>query len=317
LSPEDESRLEEAYFDDRALFERIEALEEELIEDYVRGNLSDHERRRFERHYLASEPRRARIEVTRRMVEVCSLRAAARRGARNRISDKTLAVGSRLRSLAGQPLAWVWGVTAVCLLILGTGTAVGVFRLREELDAIRRDRATLEQRVEDAERRLAHERELLNEERAEKTALQQRVGIVNRQMDRLRQDLAGSRGADDRIVSLVLTPGVRGIANLESAVIRAGIALVELRLSLERSEAAALPAYRVVVKTADGGREIWAQESIKPQRNSSVRQVIVRVPAGRFRKAGGHDFILTLEGTAADGSGYEELENCYFQVTSR
>ena len=75
LPEEDGMRLEEVYLGDESLYERLRALEEELIEDYVKGYLSGRERELFERHYLASEQRRARIETARQLVQVCALGA--------------------------------------------------------------------------------------------------------------------------------------------------------------------------------------------------------------------------------------------------
>jgi hypothetical protein len=42
--------FEEAYLRNGSLFEQAQALEEELIEDYVKGNLSGRKLQRFERH---------------------------------------------------------------------------------------------------------------------------------------------------------------------------------------------------------------------------------------------------------------------------
>src|SRR5262245_18575812 len=77
LYEDDQARFEDAYFSDGSLFEQVRALEEDLINDYVKGDLSGGERRRFESHYLASDQRRARIEAARQLVELCSLKAPA------------------------------------------------------------------------------------------------------------------------------------------------------------------------------------------------------------------------------------------------
>jgi hypothetical protein len=77
LSEEDEARFEAAYLEDGGLFEQVRDLEEELIEDYVKGHLTGRERRLFEQHYLASEHRRARIDAARQLVYVCSVESQA------------------------------------------------------------------------------------------------------------------------------------------------------------------------------------------------------------------------------------------------
>ena len=48
LSEDEKTRMEEAFFADNARFEELELAEEELIDAYVRDNLSLKERRQFQ-----------------------------------------------------------------------------------------------------------------------------------------------------------------------------------------------------------------------------------------------------------------------------
>jgi hypothetical protein len=62
--PENETaRLEEQYFADPALGDDIAAIEDDLLDDYVRGELSAEERQWFEEHYLASAAHRQRAAM--------------------------------------------------------------------------------------------------------------------------------------------------------------------------------------------------------------------------------------------------------------
>jgi hypothetical protein len=90
LPEEDEARFEEAYLGNGVLFEQVRALEEELIEGYVRGDISGREHQLFERHYLGSEQRRARIETARQLVNVCLLRAIVRPATSDRIDPPSM-----------------------------------------------------------------------------------------------------------------------------------------------------------------------------------------------------------------------------------
>ena len=56
-------KLEEAYFEDLTLAERVLEIENNLIDDYVRGQLPEHQRAQFERDYLSHPNRRQRVEV--------------------------------------------------------------------------------------------------------------------------------------------------------------------------------------------------------------------------------------------------------------
>lgn len=311
LSAEDQARFEEAYIRDGSLFERIQALEEELIEDYVKGDLSGHERQRFERHYLASDQRRARIETARQLIQVCSLKAPAQTAADDRVSLR-----SHLRSLAKRRLAPAFGVAAALLLLLGTALFIELLRLRGQLATVSEERAAIKRRAEESERWLVYEREQLTEERKRSIALREKLENLNSQLDRLGQERARSQASKNQIVLLALSPGVRDINKPDRAVISAHTSFLELRVSLEQ-EATNPRFYRAAVKTVDGDREIWAQEGIKPQRRKSTRYVIVRVPADRFKAAGAQDFMLTLDALTVGRKDYEELESYYFQVTAR
>lgn len=62
LSPDEQAELEALYFSDSELLDRIDAAEDDLIDDYVRQELSPAQRLRFESHFL-NEKRRERVRT--------------------------------------------------------------------------------------------------------------------------------------------------------------------------------------------------------------------------------------------------------------
>src|SRR6185295_1727850 len=62
LSSEEMARLEESYFSTDAQFEELEIAEDELIDSYVRGELSKGERQAFEQSLLCSPRLMERLE---------------------------------------------------------------------------------------------------------------------------------------------------------------------------------------------------------------------------------------------------------------
>jgi hypothetical protein len=315
LSEEDKGRFEDAYLEDENLFERLRALEEELIEDYVKGYLSGRERQLFERHYLASEQRRARVESARQLVHVCSLRPPAQAAPGDPIDSKFFSIYSWFRLFAKQPLTLGFGVSTALLLIVGVGLVIELLRLHGRLTALSEERAALERRAVQANGQLAQQREHLIEERKQSSALREELGDVINRLDRVEQELSRSQSSKDRIVFLALAPGMRDINKLDRVVIPAGTRFVELSVTMERQEQTR--PYRAVVKTVDEGREIWMGEGIKPRQSRSAEHVVVRVPVDCFKAAEGQDFTLTLSAPIAGGKDYEELESCYFQVIAR
>src|SRR5262249_53601687 len=65
-------RIEEGYFHQPEYYEQVLAIEEELISNYVRGTLSTTEKELFETHFLSSERRRKKYELTRELATYLS-----------------------------------------------------------------------------------------------------------------------------------------------------------------------------------------------------------------------------------------------------
>jgi len=304
LSEEDETRFEEAYLKDARLFELVQAMEEELTEDYVQGHISGRERQSFERHYLASDQRRAKIEAARQLTQVCRLKLHAQAGSDDRLAPKFSSLRSQLQLLAKQLLTPGFGVAAAVSLLLGLVLIIGWLWSRRLLIAINEQPAAIEQRAEKSEPRKSEQ----------SIDLTEKTENPGPPPTRLKQEQAKSQASRNQIYSLVLTPGIRTIGSPGRAVISTHTKFVDLRVNLERQEATNLSSCRVTVRTVEGGREIWKQEGIKLQQSRSVPYVVVRVPANNFKAVGGQDFTLTLGAKTAEGLGYEELGSYYFQV---
>jgi anti-sigma factor RsiW len=61
LSEHEQEAIEVRYFADDALFEQLLAIEDDLIDRYARGQITDTERQRLERHFMKSPERRKRV----------------------------------------------------------------------------------------------------------------------------------------------------------------------------------------------------------------------------------------------------------------
>lgn len=68
LSEDEQDKLEAEYFADNEKFEQVWALENELVDDYVRGRLPNDERALFERNFLASPKHQARVTIARSLL---------------------------------------------------------------------------------------------------------------------------------------------------------------------------------------------------------------------------------------------------------
>ncbi len=70
LQEEDREAVERQYFDDDDSFEKLNALEEELIRDYLRGDMPPDMRGKFEERYLTNPPLRKKVEEARSLMQI-------------------------------------------------------------------------------------------------------------------------------------------------------------------------------------------------------------------------------------------------------
>ncbi|MGH9308812.1 MAG: hypothetical protein ACRD1U_05535 [Vicinamibacterales bacterium] len=77
LSDAERDAIEHGYFDQAEALDRVSAAEDDLIDDYLSGQLGAQEREQFERHYLASPRHRTRVAVARALGQRPSSAAAA------------------------------------------------------------------------------------------------------------------------------------------------------------------------------------------------------------------------------------------------
>lgn len=69
-SPAEGINLENAYLADSTVFEELTEVENDLIDSYVRGKLSEQDKKEFEKQYLASPQRRARVQFASALIGI-------------------------------------------------------------------------------------------------------------------------------------------------------------------------------------------------------------------------------------------------------
>jgi len=72
LPPDQEQRLEESFFASDQLFDRLQAVKEKLIDDYLHGALCAEEQTLFEQNFLNSPPQREQVEFARALMHKLS-----------------------------------------------------------------------------------------------------------------------------------------------------------------------------------------------------------------------------------------------------
>ncbi len=152
--------LERRLFEDESLAEEVEIFEEELVDAYVGERLTPAERGRFEKAYLSSPERAARVEFA---------RALGRRLA----TDHSTGAVSRSAWSDLVPLA-----ASLLLALAGAYFGFRFVRSRRELAQVQQDQAALQRRLTEVLGERSRLERAIEESRAEMDALQRQLGGV-------------------------------------------------------------------------------------------------------------------------------------------
>src|ERR1051325_3444781 len=314
LSESEQAALEEKYFTDPQAFNQMLKTESELVDSYVRGQLSRRARERFEQSYLAHPRRRERVKFADALASGLDQIAASEMA-----GDQTVA-GTSLRqrllvSLRGRRLALGLSI-ALALLVMMSGIWFFIEnrRLRRELAETQAARADQEQRERELQQQREHELEQqVASERRRSEELTAELERLQRTQPQTPQTASSPTSpAGPAFVSLVLTVGgARGPDNgrAQTLIIPAGTAQARIQLNLKEKD---YPSYRASLQMV-GGEEVYSQEGIKPPVTKSGARFVLIVPADKL-VAG--DYILTLRGVRTDGE-IDDVSKSIFRVEKR
>jgi anti-sigma factor RsiW len=278
-SPEERTGFENLYFADAGMFEELVAVENDLIDAYVRGRLSNLETQQFEKYYLTSPQHWTRVEFARTLAKItCEIPHSP---AEEEVPFwRHLAVPPRLR--------WVLVASAVALVASGSWLVRQNQSLRGELQQARTTESDLRQRLA-----TKNEDAVLGEK--DQTAAGTKVAAL--EMPALRE------------FTLALNPGMSRSNQTGQNVIAvpSSASTVRLQLNLDDDDHAA---YEVVLETAEG-HKIQSTGSLKSHVLSGRKAVIVRLPL-RLIPTG--DYVVRLNATNESQAGAEEIGVYSFRI---
>jgi hypothetical protein len=279
-SPEERADLENRYFSDASLFEELTETENDLIDSYVRGELSDFDRQEFERRYLRPPQRRARVQFASALAEIS-------REPRQVVSFQRSSFWQSLRFLfshSSPKLRWGLAASAVAMVL-----AIGWLKTTSD----RSLRASLPSPQSGTHQSLS-------------TPTPQAIQAPSGQ-NAGGTEIARTETPELAEFTMKLTPGIsRSIGGTEARAfaVPPKASWIKLRLALDNDDH---PAYVAVVETAEGN-VIQRIGGLKSQLSGGNKVVDLRI-SSRLIQA--DDYVVKLSGTLVGTKGGEEEVDVY------
>ena len=296
LSEQETERLDELSVVDEDFAARLNTVENDLVDAYVRGELPAEEARRFQSSYLSSPRRREKVRFAATLVSfeqraanrpmVAQLEAGRaekkREGTGKRVFGNWFGTSRRASTL----VAAQWGLTGAALLLLVAGGYLlnSNRGLRQEVKKADTDRAALVQQLEQ-----------LQHQSAIRTA-----ATPTNQGTRDRSPLALDHLG---VAAFMLSPSLRGAAALPTVSWSANTDLVVLLLELESSE---FSNYRVTIQDSSSRRMAWQDDAVKPVSEADRPVLSIAFPPSVLKSG---NYVVQIEGVRTNGA--TELVSSY------
>lgn len=310
LSEEQQIEIEDRAFADKEYLATITAVENDLIDEYVRHDLSASDRSRFEERFLASAERRKRVEFAKALARVESEVAAPAKSVVQPATswswrDSFYAFISGLN-----PAARFAAVAAMLLLVVGAAWLfTETLRLRRQLTQLQADdqsrqnqRRALEQQIEQERKRNEELNARLNQEQQQSKQSEESPRQLNETGD------VTNPPPRPVIASLTLLPGLsRGEGQKPNLVLPANAQSVRLQVGIDPEEQ--YKTFAVEVRTL-AGRQVWTRDNLSARNRRGIRAIGLTLPATALKPG---DYELRLRGNT-EGSGTEDVGFYYFTV---
>lgn len=324
LSEAEQEQFEEAYFTDDALFEQFQAVKDEMLDTYARGELAEEKKARFAEHFLASAANRRELDETQKFISAVTA-----------VSAKIVATGDAAVSAPVaattqkstwrqsfkiffnlRPFAWPAAFAAVLLVALA-GTWIFVRNWRQATPA---DQAALQPTPLPTTPAPTSENKntAIANDNAAVTPSPTPAG-VNKPSSNVNQPAVNVKPtpsatpenpvnrpppiAPAQIASAILMPvAVRDINASNTLRLNSGTRTVRLGLVFKSGD---YRSYSAAITTIEGAN-VWRQNNLK----AANKSVTLQFASALLR---GQDYIVTLKGTTLKGQT-ETIGEYYFRV---
>jgi hypothetical protein len=283
-----QARVEDRALADANYRSALDAAEADLIDAYVRDELSAAERHAFEQRFLGSPQRRKKVAFARDLAQVAAETTTAERDSSTRLSAWQAVVGL-VRGWS--PALQLAATLAALLCIAGASSIVLQNRqLRSRTAVLENQGRDFQAQTENLQRRLGDE--------------QARVGDLTAQLQR--QQAAGGAQAS-LVASLVLLPGLtRAETRREQLVLNSSAQIAHIEIQLEPRDD--YPRFRAELRTLSG-EEVLTRSNLLKRAAAAGYLVSFDVPTTALATG---PYELTLKGLI--NQSVQEIGYYYFGV---
>jgi hypothetical protein len=300
LAEADQTAIERELLIDRSKFDQVWAVENELVDSYVRGEMSRTDRERFEGHYLASPLHRERVAIAESFLPSIDQGA----GETVEVRRKEPVVPRRLGFLLRSPRP-VFGAVLVMALLLAFSIVwsyIERVRLTGQIVDLQKEAQTERAFLKQREQELASRNQEVEKEIAD---LSQRNEQLKAELEQLRQ---GRQATAPTVLSYLLAPAlIRGEKALPLTTISLSAGKAQLLMELASAD---FTNYQVILQTVEG-REILRRRTGKFRVGKDRAFAALPVKAEELSRG---DYILILFGRTSDGRS-EEIDRYFFRVS--
>jgi hypothetical protein len=311
LPDEETKRFDELSFIDDDFEARLQAVEDDLADAYVRGELSGQELERFESQYVKSPVRSEKVKIARAFQAFADREVAARRAEAARAPVPTPSGSDRRSPWWLSLLAFLsvprpklqWGFAGASLLLLAAVGWLGfaAWRLQNRAEA---EQAALRQRERELQTQLERQRAASSKTETELAqARQQLARLEQQQAPGEQRAKSQAPRADLNIAHFEFAPQTRNIGQVTEVSIPTGTDYVAFHLPLESDD---YPAYRARLRSLADNRIVWSSGKLKTRARGDGRAIDLNLPASLLEPR-----RYTLEVTGVSASGAEEGRRDY------
>jgi uncharacterized membrane-anchored protein YhcB (DUF1043 family) len=314
----EQERLDEMSLTDDEFVDRLRAIENDLIDSYVTGELSGDALTRFNAHYLASPRRREKVEFAETFLgfadrsvapQARDTRATASASPETQETIRREALRPRFFALLRPTLQWGLAAAALVILLGGGYLFVENLRLRNQMAQTQAERAALEQREQELQQQLDQQRSLDAETEKELAQVRDRLTQLEQQLTAGQQQAKPEpEQRDAKVLAFNLSPQTRGIGPIPTLAVPAGTDYVALILELEGAD---FPAYRAALKNRATGQILWRSDKLKTSGKNKVLSVSLRASL-----LNSQNYVLDLSGISAKGVA-ENIGSYAFKVAKQ